>query len=74
MTFQCVYKSLSNYDWMLFTLLREPRGKCYGVTLGFNPTVWCLTAAFHAVTVWMALELNVQIFSTFKRRNNLYFW
>ncbi|KAF2434398.1 hypothetical protein EJ08DRAFT_693437 [Tothia fuscella] len=28
----------------------------------------------HAITVWMALGVNVQLFITFKRRTTLYFW
>ena len=70
----CAYVPLSEYDWALLDILSGPRGRCLGVSLAFNPAVWCLTAAFHAATVWMAAGLNIQIFMTFKRRNTLYFW
>ena len=70
----CTYVPLAAYDWALFDILTGPRGRCLGVSLAFNPAVWCLTAALHATTVWMALGLNIQIFLTFKRRNTLYFW
>jgi hypothetical protein len=55
---------LSSYDWSLgnFDFLQ------------WNPTVYCLVASFFAVSLWLALELTVQVCTTFKRRTGLYFW
>ena len=55
---------LSSYDWSLgnFDFLQ------------WNPTVYCLVASFFAVSLWLALELTVQVYTTFKRRTGLYFW
>ena len=55
---------LSSYNWSLgnFDYLQ------------WNPTVYCLVASFFAVSLWLALELTVQVYTTFKRRTGLYFW
>lgn len=55
---------LSSYDWSLgnFELLQ------------WNPTVYCLVASFFAVSLWLALELSVQVYFTFRRHRGLYFW
>jgi hypothetical protein len=55
---------LSSYNWSLgnFDFLQ------------WNPTVYCLVASFFAVSLWLALELTVQVYTTFKRRTGLYFW
>ena len=55
---------LSAYNWSLgnFDFLQ------------WNPTVYCLVASFFAVSLWLALELSVQVFYTFKRHRGLYFW
>jgi hypothetical protein len=42
--------------------------------LPWNPIVYCLIAAFHAITYWMCLELTIYVFCTFQRRSKLYFW
>jgi hypothetical protein len=42
--------------------------------LAWNPTVYCLVAAFSAVPMWMTLELTFQIYATFKKYSGLYFW
>jgi hypothetical protein len=70
----CPYVPLSQYKWSYLALLMTERGQCYGVTLPFNPTVYCLVAAFHAVTVWVALSVDFQLLFTFKRWTTLYFW
>ncbi|KAF2426247.1 hypothetical protein EJ08DRAFT_375765 [Tothia fuscella] len=44
------------------------------VHLPWNPVIYCLIAAFHAVTYWMCLELTIHLFYTFNRRSTLYFW
>ena len=55
---------LSSYNWSLgnFDVLQ------------WNPTVYCLVASFFAVSLWLSLELSVQVYCTFKRRTGLYFW
>jgi hypothetical protein len=67
----CGYVPLSQYDW---TLLKpyKPNPGCS--RLPWNATVYSLIAAFDAVTVWIGLELIVQLFMRFKRRGTLYFW
>jgi hypothetical protein len=42
--------------------------------LAWNPTVYCLIAAFSAVPMWMTLELTFQIYAAFKKYSGLYFW
>ena len=44
------------------------------IPLAWNPTVYCLIAAFSAVPMWMTLELTFQIYATFKKYSGLYFW
>jgi hypothetical protein len=44
------------------------------IPLAWNPTVYCLVAAFSAVPMWMTIELTFQIYATFKNYNGLYFW
>jgi hypothetical protein len=44
------------------------------IPLAWNPTVYCLIAAFSAVPMWMTLELTFQIYATFKKCSGLYFW
>ena len=44
------------------------------IPLAWNPTVYCLVAAFSAVPMWMTLELTFQIYATFKKYGGLYFW
>jgi hypothetical protein len=45
-------------------------GKIENVSLGIAMTI----AGFFAIAVFNVLEINVLIFSTFKRRTGLYFW
>ena len=58
------FVSLSSYNWSIgnFDILQ------------WNPTVYCLVASFFAVSLWLALELSVQVYCTFKRHRGLYFW
>jgi len=67
----CGYVPLSQYDW---TLLKpfKPNPGCSN--LPWNATVYSLISAFDAVTVWIGLELIVQLFLRFQRRRTLYFW
>lgn len=44
------------------------------IPLPWNPTIYCIIAAFSALPMWMTIELTFQIFSTFKRYNGLYFY
>jgi hypothetical protein len=44
------------------------------IPLPWNPTIYCLIAAFSAVPMWMSIELTFQIFATFKRYTGLYFY
>lgn len=68
---ECEYVPLHNYKWNTVPLTVRPNAICL---LPFNPVVYCLFAAFHAVAVWTAVEINIQLFSTFKKRSTLYFW
>lgn len=42
--------------------------------LAWNPTAFCIIAAFCSAALWMVIELFVQVFFTFKRHKGLYFW
>jgi hypothetical protein len=63
----CTFVPLSKYDWSLHPALIP-------VALPWNPTVYCLIAAFCGISLWMTIELTLQIFFTFKRHKSLYFW
>lgn len=45
-----------------------------GVAIQFDQATFMAIAAFTAVAWYNALELNVQVFLTFKRHRGLYFW
>jgi hypothetical protein len=67
---QCEYVPLSAYNWATVPLAVTPNAICL---LPWNPVVYCLFAAFHAVAIWTAIEVNIQLFTTFKRWKTLYF-
>jgi hypothetical protein len=64
---RCTFVPLSQYDWSL-------RPALIPVPLPWNPTAYCLIAGFCAVSLWMTVELTIQVFFTFKRHRSLYFW
>jgi hypothetical protein len=41
--------------------------------LPWNPTLFCLIASFFAISFYLAIEINIQLWFTFKRQS-LYFW
>ena len=45
-----------------------------GIAIQFDQATFMAIAAFTAVAWYNALELNVQVFLTFKRHRGLYFW
>ncbi|OAL27253.1 hypothetical protein AYO20_09851 [Fonsecaea nubica] len=63
----CDFVPLAQYDWSLHPAL-EP------VAIPWNPTAYCLVAGFCAVSLWMTVELTLQVFFTFRRHKGLYFW
>src|SRR5271154_5452438 len=63
----CTFVPLSKYDWSL-------RPALIPVPLPWNPTAYCLIAGFCAASLWMTVELTIQVFFTFKRHKSLYFW
>lgn len=67
----CPYAPLSTYDWKLVTPYAAPPG-CANIP--WNPLVIALDAALQACTIWIGIELNVQLFLRFKSRNSVYFW
>jgi hypothetical protein len=69
-TSPCRYIPLTQYDWSLSNIDND----CAGTRLPWNPTVYCVIAAFHAVTVWTAIALILMVLVTFKRWNTMYFW
>jgi hypothetical protein len=62
--FELDYVPLKDYDF----------GFSSPIPLAWNPTVYCLVAAFSAVPMWMTMELTFQIYATFKTYTGLYFW
>ena len=40
----------------------------------FNLGVWMSMAGFTAIAWWNVMELNFNVFITFKKRKGLYFW
>lgn len=63
----CTFVPFSQYNWSLRLALIP-------VALPWNPTAYCLVTAFCSVALWMTVELNLQVFFTFKRHKSLYFW
>ncbi|KIW30356.1 uncharacterized protein PV07_06106 [Cladophialophora immunda] len=63
----CHFVPLAQYDWSLHPAL-EP------VAIPWNPTAYCLVSGFCAVSLWMTVELTLQVFFTFRRHKGLYFW
>jgi hypothetical protein len=55
---------LRDYDWNLSRVGPFP----------FNPAVVGLVAGFYGVAMWMGIELNFQVYVTFKSQQGLYFW
>ncbi|QDS71780.1 hypothetical protein FKW77_009331 [Venturia effusa] len=67
----CRYVPLDQYQWSTIILPGKDPNSC---VLPWNPVVYCTIAGFHAVAVSMALEINLQLLSTFRRWTTLYFW
>ncbi|KIX96054.1 uncharacterized protein Z520_08309 [Fonsecaea multimorphosa CBS 102226] len=63
----CHFVPLSKYDWSLHPAL-------VAIALPWNPTAYCLIASFCAVSLWMTVELTLQVMFTFRRHKGLYFW
>jgi len=59
----CLWVPSSSYDWT-FSITTTPPPGCSGLV--WNPAVYSIAAAFEACTIWIALELNVQLFLRFK--------
>jgi hypothetical protein len=70
----CHYVPLEDYNWAIVPLLTNARGLCHGISLQWNPTVICLTAALYGVAAWIALFIPFQACFTFKRWSTVYFW
>jgi hypothetical protein len=66
----CPHIPLSAYNWKK-SITFDPRCQ---ESLPWNPTVYCVFAALHAITVWMSLSLMQKTLHTFKRWDTLYFW
>jgi hypothetical protein len=66
----CPYVPLTRYDWKISVIYNED---CRDSVIPFNTTVFCIIAALHAVTVWMALCLIVRVLITFKSWRTFYF-
>ena len=60
----CHFVPLSSYNWNLGAFDLLP----------WNPTVYCLTAGFFAVSFWLTIDLTLQVYFTFKKHKGLYFW
>ncbi|KAI9795302.1 MAG: hypothetical protein M1835_006017 [Candelina submexicana] len=43
-------------------------------TLPWDPVAYCLITAFTTLSLWMVVEIHIQIWAIFKRRRGLYFW
>lgn len=58
------YVPFSNYD-LTYTV---------PLPLPWDPTIYCIIAAFSSLPMWMTIELTFSIFTTFKKYSGLYFW
>ncbi len=43
-------------------------------TLEWDPVAYCLITAFTTLSLWMVIEIHIQMWAIFKRRSGLYFW
>lgn len=62
---------------MLLDILEKRVAPAGGVSAGalpYSPVQYCILAAGTAVAWVYAVEINITILLTFKRRNGLYFW
>jgi hypothetical protein len=66
----CTYVPLSSYDWKSVS---KPYA-CHGIFLEFNPAVYSFYTASLSVTFWMAIDLLINVFSTFRRWTTMNFW
>ncbi|RDI85537.1 hypothetical protein Vi05172_g4362 [Venturia inaequalis] len=66
----CSYSSLQDFDWKDISC----NLKQWDVSIRWNPAVYCIIAALHALALWLAFELIVRAIFLFKRRTILYFW
>lgn len=64
MTSEVPYVALDKYDW----------GVILSDSLPWNPTVYCLTASFFAVALWLSIEITIYTWFRFKQHKTLYFW
>jgi hypothetical protein len=67
----CPYSSLSNYDWAYTKQIEGPSG-CSALV--WNPVVFFLFAAFQVCTIYIGVDLHVQLFYMFRKKKTLYFW
>jgi hypothetical protein len=67
----CPYSPLASYDWAYTSLYEAPPG-CSDVP--WNPVVYFFLAVFQGCSLFMGVELLIQLFIMFRKRKTLYFW
>jgi hypothetical protein len=67
----CSYVSWRNYNWYDIV---QCNNLSRGITLHWNPAVFCLIAAAHTVAALLGVEIVGWTLLTFKSWRTLYFW
>ena len=67
----CTFVGWQDYDWHESLQCNQ---NASGVKLHWNPAVYCIIAASHAITLFASLESVFRTFLAFKRWKTLYFW
>jgi hypothetical protein len=71
MSASCTDVGWDQYDW------HNPvqcNANSFGPKIHWNPAVFCILAAAHAVGIFVTIEVFVCTFFTFKKWRTLYFW
>jgi hypothetical protein len=67
----CPYAPLTGYDWA-YTNIREVPPGCSALI--WNPVVFFLLSAFQVCTIFIGVDLHMQLFYMFRKKKTLYFW
>ena len=67
----CPFVPWTEYDWHKIIQCNPYRN---GLKIPWNPAIYCIIAAAHAVAIYMCLELFIRTAKRFRRWNKLYPW
>jgi hypothetical protein len=67
----CTYMSWESYNWYEYFQCNYTGA---GTKIHWNPAVYCIIAACHAIALFMAIELIFKTLLRFKQWKSPYFW